>query len=247
MDWNLLACARRHLTYAPDEVDLREHLHVPTSAGQAWRCLRCGDFVPGKPLAQGPADEAPVPLRGQLLRDAIVLRLLAVERLLKGLIVLFAGYGVVRFRSHAEALHRAFEQDLPLLEPLAEQLHFHLDDSHLVNTIRTVLSARPATLAWIAAALFAYGLLLWAEAVGLWFLTRWGEYLTVVATSAFIPLEVYELTQRVTWVRIAALAVNLAAVAFLLYRKRLFGVHGGRKAYDAERHHESLMRVIRLS
>ncbi|WP_246002221.1 DUF2127 domain-containing protein, partial [Allorhizocola rhizosphaerae] len=245
MDWELLACARHHLTYAAASYE--DQLRVATPVGEAWRCLRCGSFVPGPPLHSGPAEDAPVPLRGQLLRDAIVLRVLAVDRLVKALIVLFAAYGVLRFRAHADALHRAFEQDLPLLEPLAQRLNFDLDHSSVVHAVRTALEARPSTLAWVAAGLLGYGALQLAEAVGLWLLTRWGEYLTAVATSVFIPLEIHELISRVTWVRLTALVVNVAAVIFLVYRKRLFGVHGGRKAYEAERRHESLLQIIRFS
>ncbi|HCT77089.1 MAG TPA: DUF2127 domain-containing protein [Micromonosporaceae bacterium] len=243
MDWNLLACARHHLTYAPTEPGLREHLHVETAAGKAWRCLRCGDFVVGEPRGLGPAEDAPAPLRGQLLRDAIVLRALAVERLLKGLVVLFAAYGVFRFRSHADAVRKAFEEDLPLLEPLADRLHWNITDSSLVHTIHTVLQTRAGTLGWIAAGLAVYGVLQLTEATGLWLLQRWGEYVAAVATSLFIPIEIYELTERVTWLRIGALIINVAAVVFLVYRKRLFGMRGGRAAHDAERHHENLVQV----
>ena len=45
MDWSLFACARQgHLTYAPDEPELRDRLTAPTAGGAAWRCLRCGAF-----------------------------------------------------------------------------------------------------------------------------------------------------------------------------------------------------------
>ncbi|GAA1613191.1 DUF2127 domain-containing protein [Catellatospora bangladeshensis] len=247
MDWNLLACARHHLTYAPDEPELHEHLRVTTVDGPAWRCLRCGDFVPGAPRAAGPADEAPVPLRGQLLRDAVVLRALAVERLLRGLLLLTGAYGLWRLGGALPAVREAFDQDLPLLQPLADRMHWNLADSPLVHLVRSALAARPQTLTWIAAALAAYGLLQLAEAAGLWLLRRWGEYLTAVATALFIPLEVYELVERVTWVRIAALLVNIGAVVFIVYRKRLFGLRGGRAAYDAERHQASLLQVIRAA
>jgi uncharacterized membrane protein (DUF2068 family) len=59
----------------------------------------------------------------------------------------------------------------------------------------------------------------------------------------FIPLEVYELVERVTWLRVAALIINIAAVVYLVDRKRLFGVHGGRAAYEAERETESVLQV----
>ena len=46
MDWSLFGCARKgHVTYAPDEPELRDRLMAPTAGGTAWRCLRCGTFV----------------------------------------------------------------------------------------------------------------------------------------------------------------------------------------------------------
>ncbi len=243
MDWNLFACARSHLTYAPTEEHLREHLHVTTTVGAAWRCLRCGDFVVGAPRHSGPAEDAPVPLRGQLLRDAIVLRLLAVDRWGRGLLVLFAAYGVWRFRANRDAVQRAFNEDLPLIQPLANKIGWSLDDSSLIHTIRVVLQAQARTLLWIAIGLAAYGLLQLIEGTGLWLLRRWGEYFAAVATSLFVPVEIYELVQRVTWVRITALLINIGAVVYLVYRKRLFGVHGGRAAHEAERETESVMAV----
>jgi uncharacterized membrane protein (DUF2068 family) len=65
----------------------------------------------------------------------------------------------------------------------------------------------------------------------------------VVATALFIPLEVYELTEKITWLRIAALIVNVAAVVYLLLSKRLFGLRGGHAAYEAEQHEASLLEV----
>ena len=79
--------------------------------------------------------------------------------------------------------------------------------------------------------------------MGLWSLRRWGEYLAVVATSIFLPLEVYELTEKITWLRVLAFVVNLALVAYLVVSKRLFGVRGGFAAYEAERASQSLLEV----
>jgi len=65
-----------------------------------------------------------------------------------------------------------------------------------------------------------YGSLFMVEGIGLWKGKRWAEYLTVIATSMLIPFEVYELTRRLTTVRISALVVNVAAVIYLVYRLR---------------------------
>jgi Predicted membrane protein (DUF2127) len=64
-----------------------------------------------------------------------------------------------------------------------------------------------------------------------------------VATSFFIPIEIFELTERVTWVRVGALIINIAAVVYILLSKRLFGLRGGHAAYEAERHEASLLEV----
>src|SRR5262245_47210118 len=122
MDWNLRACGRHgHVTYAPTEPWLRERLYARTPLGAAWRCVRCGDFVLGGPHGSGPADGAPLVMRGRALRDALILRLLAVERWGRGLLIILAAYGVYRFRAHHDAVQRAFNEDLPLIRPLAQK------------------------------------------------------------------------------------------------------------------------------
>jgi len=65
-----------------------------------------------------------------------------------------------------------------------------------------------------------YGSLFMVEGIGLWKGKRWAEYLTVIATSTLIPFEVYELTRRLTMVRVSALVVNVVAVIYLVYRLR---------------------------
>jgi uncharacterized membrane protein (DUF2068 family) len=246
MDWNLRSCGRHgHVTYAPVETELRERLHAQTPVGEVWRCLRCGDFVLGTPRREGPARDAPVVLRGRELRDAVILRLLAVERWARGLLVLLAGYGVWRFRSHHDAVRQAFNEELPLLKPIADQLHYDLEDSSMVHSIQTVIEAGTGTLAWVAVGLLGYGLLQLVEGTGLFLLKRWGEYFAVVATSLGLPVELYELSERVTWIRIGALVINLFAVGYLLLSKRLFGLRGGRAAHEAQRHEVSLLEVER--
>jgi uncharacterized membrane protein (DUF2068 family) len=63
----------------------------------------------------------------------------------------------------------------------------------------------------------------------------------------FIPVEIYELLERVTWLRVVAFALNVFAVVYILWTKRLFGFRGGRAAFETERHSESLLEVERAA
>ncbi|MEV6772201.1 DUF2127 domain-containing protein [Nocardia sp. NPDC051030] len=246
MDFSLWTCAfRGHETYAPDEPALAARLHVATPAGEAWRCLRCGDFAPGEPRRRGPADDAPEVPRGHLLRDRIIMRLLAAERVGRALVLILLAAGVLKLRSSQESWKSNWEQELPLIRQLADQIGWDPDHSKIVHWIDTAFTLSPTTLIWVAVALFAYAAIQLTEAVGLWLVKRWGEYFAVIATSIFLPLEIYELTEKVTFLRAAALIINLAAVIWLLWSKRLFGLNGGAKAYYAEHHSESLLTVER--
>jgi uncharacterized membrane protein (DUF2068 family) len=244
VDWSLLTCARKgHITYEPDERPLRDRLHVSTPAGEAWRCLRCGGYVHGDPHGSGPADRAPLVMRGRQLRDAFVMRFFALERAIRGLVIAAAAYGVWRFSANRGSIQRVFEKDIPLLRPLADQVGWDLDHSRIVESIRHVFTLKASTLTFFALGLLAYALIELVEAVGLWLLQRWGEYFAVVATSFGLPIEIYELTERVTAFRAGALVLNAGLVVYLIVSKRLFGVRGGKEAYEAQRRGDTLIKV----
>ena len=91
----------------------------------------------------------------------------------------------------------------------------------------------PRTLTYLAIGLAAYALIELVESVGLWLGKRWGEYFAMVATSIFLPYEVYDLTVKITWLRVAAFVINVLLVIYLAWTRRLFGIRGGKAAYDA--------------
>jgi uncharacterized membrane protein (DUF2068 family) len=243
-DWNVRACGRQgHVTYRPDEPDLAQRLSVDTALGEAWRCLRCGDFVVGTPHGNGPADEAPLVLRGKALQDAFILRLLAVERGVRGLLLLVLAFGIYKFEGAKNSLNRVFQEDLPLLRPVADRLGVDLQDSGPVKLVQKALDTSHGTLELVALGVLAYAVLELLEAVGLWLMKRWGEYVAVVGTGIFVPLEVYELVEKVTWLRVLAFVVNVFAVVYIVWTKRLFAFRGGHAAFEAERQSESLLEI----
>jgi uncharacterized membrane protein (DUF2068 family) len=234
MDWSLLGCgARGHFTFAPDEPALRERLSASTAVGTAWRCLRCGTFVPGQPAATGPADTAPKVKRGKELRSAFILRVFAIERFLRALVFFAIAYGIWRFSVSRLSIEEAYNRELPAIRTLLQQLGYNVDHSKLLGLIQHTFTLNSRTLAWLTVAAVGYAVVELIEGAGLWLGKRWGEYFAVVATGVGLPFEVYELTEKITVLRILAFAINLALVAYLIISRRLFGVRGGKRAYEA--------------
>jgi uncharacterized membrane protein (DUF2068 family) len=243
-DWELRSCSRHgHVTWKPNDERLAGRLHVDTVDGEAWRCLRCATFVVGAPQGEGPAVDAPLVLRGKALRDAFILRLLAVERFIRGILLVALAYGIYKFNGAQDSLERVFQDYLPTVRPLAHKLGIDLQTTGPVKLIQKALTADHSTLELVAIGVLAYGALELLEGIGLWLMKRWGEYVAMVGTLVFIPLEIYELLERVTWLRLAAFVFNLFAVVYLLWSKRLFGFRGGREAFEAERQSESLLEL----
>ena len=244
MDWSLLGCgASGHVTFAPDEPGLRERLGVSTREGAAWRCLRCGTFVIGEPTARGPVSAAPRVRRDKELRSALILRVFAVERFLRAIIFAGLAIAVWRFAASRMSIEQAYDHALPGLRAFLSQLGFNVNHSKLLGLIQHAFTLNTRTLTWLALAAAGYAVIEIIEAVGLWLLKRWGEYFAMIATSVGIPYEVYDLTAKVTVLRLAAFVINVALVVYLVVTKRLFGVRGGKKAYEARLRSASILQA----
>jgi uncharacterized membrane protein (DUF2068 family) len=242
MDWSLLGCgAGGHVTFAPDDSALRERLSTTVPEGTAWRCLRCGTFVVSEPTVTGPVTAVPRVRRDKELRSALILRIFAVERFLRALLFAGLAIGVWRFSASRLSIEEAYDRELPAVRTLLRQLGFDVNHNKLLGVIQHAFTLNSHTLVLLALAAAAYAVLEVVEGVGLWMLKRWGEYFAMVATSIFLPYEIYDLTAKVTVLRLLAFLVNLALVAYLVVAKRLFGVRGGKKAYEANLRSESIL------
>jgi uncharacterized membrane protein (DUF2068 family) len=242
MDWSLLGCgASGHVTFAPDEPALRDRLNVATREGAAWRCLRCGTFVIGEPIATGPAADAPQVRRAEQVRSALILRIFAVERFFRALIFAALAIAVWRFSVSRLSFEQAYDQALPPLRALLRDFGFSVQHSKLLGLLHEAFTVDPRTLRYIALGLGAYAVIEVIEGVGLWLVKRWGEYFAMIVTSLGLPYEIYDLMNKVTVLRVVAFVINLALVLYLVLTKRLFGVRGGKKAYEAHLRSESIL------
>jgi uncharacterized membrane protein (DUF2068 family) len=138
----------------------------------------------------------------------------AVFEAVKGGIVLLAGFGLLSL------LHRD-------LRAIATSLvgFLHLDPTHRFPRvfIDAAANTTDARLWFIAGFGFLYAAFRGAEAYGLWHARTWAEWLALVSGGMYLPVEIYELTIRLTWIRFTALAANLVVVllmALVLWQNR---------------------------
>lgn len=142
------------------------------------------------------------------VRRDIGLRVIAVERAARGLVLLAVG-GILAANTHTDwgSRLRGWADDLGL-DPSRHVL--------VARLINRAAALTPHQLLVIGTGAMAYGALELIEGAGLWRGTRWAEYLTVIATAIFVPFEIWELTHRPSLLKAGGLVINLAVVAYLI-------------------------------
>jgi hypothetical protein len=249
IDWELVACGwEGHALVGIDAAEIRpqDEIIAREQGGIRWyRCLRCDSWValppPVRPAREHPPErgEIQLPLRGRPLRDKVVLRVIAVDRAFHFLVLGILGIAVLAVAANEVSLHRTFYRvvmDIQGGAGGAGQNGGH--PSGFLGEIDKLFSLRTGRLREVGIALLLYALLEGVEAVGLWRAKRWAEYLTFIATTLLLPLEVYEIIHRQTALKIIGFIINLAVVVWLIYAKRLFGVRGGGAAEQRERQYD---------
>ena len=51
----------------------------------------------------------------------------------------------------------------------------------------------------------------------LWRARRWAEWLAALGGGLYIPIEIYEIGQRVSWMRVGVFLVNVIIVAYMVW------------------------------
>ena len=245
LHYELLVCGwRGHALVGTDAAELRPQDSIfarELEASRWYRCLRCDSWLPlGEPAAAGrrhppERDEIRLPLRGKALRDKIVLRVIAVDRAFHFLLLGLLAIAIFLFTAHQVELRDTFYRIVADLQHGAGGAPVQAGHVGVLHDLDRLFSLRAGTLHVVGLVVAAYAALEGVEAVGLWFQRRWAEYLTFIATTALLPLEIFELTRTVSPLKVIALIVNVAVVVYLLRAKRLFGFRGGAAAERAER------------
>jgi uncharacterized membrane protein (DUF2068 family) len=152
-------------------------------------------------MAQAPSNEERAAVREGL-------RAVALFEAFKGTLALLAAAGLFYFIPR-DLRHIAVE--------LVGRLHLNAGKSYPNVFLRVVEDASNAQLWLVAALVVAYAAVRFTEAYGLWRERAWGEWVAAASGAIYVPFELYELARGVSWIKLAALALNLAIVAFMAY------------------------------
>jgi uncharacterized membrane protein (DUF2068 family) len=139
------------------------------------------------------------------------LRLIAAFKLFKGLVLLAVGIGAVKLLHKDMAFEFERWADIFRVDPNNLYIHCLLERFSILDDRK---------LKELSVGTFFYSALLLTEGTGLLLGKRWAEFFTTIATSSFIPLEVYELTKRVSSAKLVVLLLNIVVVAYLVIELR---------------------------
>ena len=136
------------------------------------------------------------------------LRTVAAFEAVKGLVVLLLGFSLLGFLGR---------EDEPVVEQLMLRMHFDPANRYLQVFIHTMSQVSDTRLWVLMGFAVLYAVVRFVEAYGLWSERRWAEWFAAFSGGVYIPIEIYELAKRLTWVRFAALLLNLVVVAYMVW------------------------------
>ena len=140
-----------------------------------------------------------------------ILKTIAVFKLIKALLLIGVGLGSLKLLNPTTA---------DTANRWASALAWRLGPKAAFAVQHKLSSLRDSQLIVVGIVAFLYAGLFAVEGIGLWMSKRWAEYLTIIATSSFVPLEVYELVRHASWQRGVTLGINLLVVAYLVWKVR---------------------------
>jgi uncharacterized membrane protein (DUF2068 family) len=143
------------------------------------------------------------------------LRTVALFEALKGSVVLVAGFGVLSFLGQ-DAERLAAE--------LVQRTHLNPARHYPQIFVHAMAGVTDAGLWRLAGLAGLYSLVRFLEAYGLWHGRPWASWLAALSGGIYVPLELVELARGPSWVKAAALVINLSIVAYMVWvlrRQRL--------------------------
>ena len=139
------------------------------------------------------------------------LRVIAYFKWIKGALLIALAIGVLKL------LHRDVSD---VIERFTDKLPIDPNSPYLDALFTKARHLNDRKLEILSGLTFLYGALFLTEGTGLFLEKRWAEYLTIIATASFVPLEIYELVKEMSAAKWITLVVNVAIAIYLIVNLR---------------------------
>jgi len=143
--------------------------------------------------------------------DNRVIRLIALFKLIKAVLLIVVGMS---------ALHLLHKDVASVAEHWVKLLGLDPGNRYIDRALQKVGDLTPNKIRGLGIGSFIYAGLFLTEGIGLWLVKRWAEWFSVIITSSLVPVEVYEIYRHPSALKILVLILNIAVVAYLIYRIR---------------------------
>lgn len=146
-----------------------------------------------------------------------MLRFIALFKLLKAMLLFVIAATEIRLLHH---------DTTQTLIDVARVLHVDPDNRYLHGLLAWLLNIDEKELRLLSVGTVLYAVLFSVEGLGLWFARTWAEHLTILSTAGLIPVELYELTKKISATKSAVLLLNVGIVLYLLLDRWRLGRKG---------------------
>lgn len=151
---------------------------------------------------------APTSKPAPRLRPATLgLRVIAIYKAVKTVGLLFIA---------AAAFHLDAESNFERLVHWLEKLSLTDSNSFRWTLVHTLESMGPGRFVAIGVVALVYAAIFATEGIGLWMRRHWAEWFTVIATGSLVPVELYEVFEHFSWLKLGVLVANVVIVIYLV-------------------------------
>jgi uncharacterized membrane protein (DUF2068 family) len=139
-------------------------------------------------------------------RSDRIIRLIGAFKLVKVALLIAVGVGLLSMASDPT---------------VAESVHAVRPGARFINEmLGKLLDVPPQHMRVIGVGSLVYAVVFAIEGYGLLRRRRWAEYMTTIITISFIPLEIYEMVEKGSWLKLGVIVANIAIVIYLIWRLR---------------------------
>lgn len=140
-----------------------------------------------------------------------LLRFIALFKFLKAALLIAISVGIFK------AVHKDVGE---IAERWVQALRLDPGNRFVDAALGRISNLSPAQIKKLGLGGLVYAGLFLTEGIGLWLLKPWGEWVTVIITGSLVPVEIYEMYRHLSGLKVAVLVLNVATVAYLIYRIR---------------------------